>query len=34
MARGERQAAGYVKQLDEQYPGTPFTYRVQTYDRP
>lgn len=34
IARGNRQAAAYAEQLTKEYPGTPFTWRVQTYDRP
>lgn len=34
IARGLRQVRGYAAQLDQQFPGTPFTYRVITYERP
>ncbi len=34
IAQGERQAADYARQLGQEFPGTPFTHRVQTYDRP
>jgi len=34
IARGLRQAEGYAQQLTEEYPGTPFSYSVVTYDRP
>jgi Restriction endonuclease fold toxin 9 len=31
---GTRQAQGYADQLNQEYPGEPFTYSVQTYDAP
>jgi hypothetical protein len=31
---GTRQVQGYVDQLNQEFPGTPFTGRVVTYDRP
>jgi len=34
IARGLNQVQGYAQQLDQEFPGDPFTYRVQTYDRP
>jgi hypothetical protein len=34
IARGERQVAGYAQQLNQEFPGDPFTTRVVTYDRP
>jgi hypothetical protein len=34
IARGLNQVQGYAQQLDQEFPGDPFTYSVQTYDRP
>jgi hypothetical protein len=34
IARGLRQVQGYAQQLDAEFPGVPFTYRVETYTRP
>jgi hypothetical protein len=34
IARGRRQAAAYAEQLTREFPGTPFTWRVETYNRP
>jgi hypothetical protein len=34
IARGLRQVKAYAEQLDKQFPGKPFTYRVITYTRP
>ena len=34
ISRGLRQVQGYAQQLNKEFPGTPFTYKVVTYDRP
>jgi hypothetical protein len=34
IARGLRQVRGYASQLDKEFPGDPFTYRIVTYNRP
>jgi type I site-specific restriction endonuclease len=31
---GMRQVQGYADQLNQEFPGTPFTYRVVTYGQP
>jgi hypothetical protein len=34
IREGTRQAQRYAEQLNQESPGTPFTYRVETYDAP
>lgn len=34
IAQGRRQVDVYARELDEVYPGAPFTRRVETYERP
>jgi Restriction endonuclease fold toxin 9 len=34
IGEGLRQAQGYAQQLTQEFPGSAFTYRVVTYDRP
>jgi len=34
IALGRRQLDAYARELEELYPGTPFTQRLETYERP
>lgn len=34
IAQGRRQLDAYARELEELYPGAPFTRRLETYDRP
>ncbi len=34
IAGGQRQLEAYARELEELYPGAPFTRRLETYDRP